>query len=209
MSTPESPIVPIAQKDLKSVPLALMVESRESVADAIIRWAAKRIKRRIMNRSLDEKELERLLQAARAAGDAEGYARAKAEMALEKARETLVTAPVTYEVTPSDSASTKAEKLELFKEEAKKAVENEVYKTRVTVTMTKAIALDYIKSVAPRIVGPSEIKKNSEKNLDVFISFGTLQRAMAKLVTEGEVELIEPSRWRYKGAATAPLRSVK
>jgi len=186
-----------------------MVQSRESVAEAIIRWAAKRIKRRIMNRSIDEKELNRLLQAARAAGDAEGYARAKAEMALQRAQEVLISAPLTADVMPSDSTVTKTEKLEALRAEAEKAKENEVYTTRVTVTMTKAIALDYIKSVAPRIVGPSEIKKNSERNLDVFISFGTLQRAMAKLVDEDEVELIEPSRWRYKGSAATPLRSVK
>jgi hypothetical protein len=162
-----------------------------------------------MNRSIDEKELDRLLQAARAAGDAEGYARAKAEMALEKAKEALVTAPVTHEASPGGPTVPPALKLEVLKEQARNAAKNEEYKTRVTVGMTKAIALDYIKGIAPRIAGPSEIKKNSEKTHGVFISFGTLQRAMAKLIDEGEVELIEQSRWRYKGGAAAPLRSVK
>jgi hypothetical protein len=161
-----------------------------------------------MNRSITDKELEALLQAARAAGDAEGYARAKFEMALERAKGALMATPVPHDAIPNEQS--KAERLEVLKIETKQTEGKEEYKTRVTVSMTRAIALDYIKSVAPRIVGPSEIKKNSEKSLDIFISFGTLQRAMAKLVESGEVELVEASRWRLKTRPDAiGLKSVK
>jgi hypothetical protein len=43
--------------------------------------------------------------------------------------------------------------------------------------------------------------------LNVFISFGTLNRAMALLVDTGEIELTERSRWRFKGRTE--LRSVR
>ena len=59
--------------------------------------------------------------------------------------------------------------------------------------MTKTIALDYCKSVAPRIVGPSEIKKNSEKAHKIFISFGTLKRAMDAPMEAEEVEQVKIS----------------
>ncbi len=161
-----------------------------------------------MNGSIDEKELERLLQIARAAGDAEGYARAKFEMAVERAKGTLLSGSVADSATPVIPEATKPEKLESLEIEAQKIEDNQAYRTRMTVAMTRATALDYIKSVAPRIVGPAEIKKNSEKNLDVFISYGTLARAMADLVKAGEVEQLESSRWRYTSRA-APLRSIK
>ncbi len=159
-----------------------------------------------MNKSIGDMELEELLQAARTAGDAEGYARAKFEMALEKAKGTLVAASGAHEIVSNAPPQTKVEKSEELRNEAKRTEKTEEYKTRMTVSMTKTIALDYLKSVAPRIVGPSEIKKNSEKNLDIFLSYGTLQRAMAQLIQSGEVELIEKSRWKYKSGA---LRSVK
>ena len=183
-----------------------MLASKESVAREILAWA----KRRIMNNPINEKELEKVLEAARAAGRAEGYAQAKFEMALEIAKTVVELPQAEKPAIPSDILASKAEKLETLQVEAKKAEEEETYKTRATVSMTKAIALDYIKSAAPRIVGPSEIKKNSEKNLGVFISFGTLHRAMVKLVDAGEVEQLEPSRWRYKGRTEiAPLKSVR
>jgi hypothetical protein len=69
--------------------------------------------------------------------------------------------------------------------------------------MTKTIALDYLRSVAPQVVGPSEIIKNTKKTQDIFISFGTLKRAIDALIDAGEVEQTEPSRWRFKEPAAA------
>jgi hypothetical protein len=169
-------------------------------------------KGRIMNNLLNDKQLEELLDAARAAGRAEGYAQAQFEFARERAR-IAVGPPSEAKLSTNPSvAVTKVEKLEVLKAEAEKVNAEAVYTTRTTVTMTKAIALDYLRSVAPRIVGPSEIKKNSEKDLGVFISFGTLKRAIVQLVAAGDVEMLEESRWRYKArgadAGTA-LRSVR
>ncbi len=163
-----------------------------------------------MNNPISGMELEALLQAARAAGRAEGYAQAKFEMALERAKTVVESSQLETPVAPPTVAASNAEKLEILQAEAKKAEEEEFIRLRVTVSMTRTIALDYLKSVAPRIVGPSEIKKNSEKSLGIFISFGTLQRAMVKLIEAGEIELIEASRWRYKGRPDAiTLKSVK
>jgi len=161
-----------------------------------------------MKKTFDQNELDDLLAAVRAAGRAEGYAQAKLELALERASVNAGSLATAERGGVADNPPSGAEKLEALKEEARKADETEEYKTRTTVTMTKTIALDYIKSVAPRIVGPSEIIKNSKKTLNVFISFGTLNRAMAALVDAGEAEQTEPSRWRYKGVGTT-LRSVK
>jgi len=160
-----------------------------------------------MNNPINDKELEGILEAARAAGRAEGYAQAKYEMALERARAVVESPQAEKPIISSSPLASKIEKLETLQAEAEKIEENEVYKTRMTVSMTRAIALDYIKNAAPRIVGPSEIKKNSEKNLKVFISFGTLKRAMDGLIEMGEVEQVEPSRWRYKAAVA--LKSVR
>lgn len=165
-----------------------------------------------MNNSIDTRELEELLEAARAAGRAEGYAQAKFEMARERAKLVAWQPQTEKPVANADVPAPKVEKLESLKAEAQKTEAEEVYKTRTTVTMTKTIALDYLKSVAPRVVGPSEIKKNSEKDLNIFISFGTLKRAMDQLVESGEAEQTEPSRWRYKGRSTDAgilLRSVR
>ncbi len=163
-----------------------------------------------MNNPFSSKELEELLEAARAAGRAEGYAQAKLEMALERVNATAETTKAKQESPASQVTPPHVRKLQELSAEAQRAETDEVYKTRTTVSMTKTIALDYIKSVAPRIVGPSEIKKNSEKTLKVFMSFGTLARAMTVLVEAGEVEQLEPSRWRYKGRSDAiPLKSVK
>jgi len=151
-----------------------------------------------MNKSIGDKELEELLEATRAAGRAEGYAQAKFEMALERAKAAAAAPP-----TPASSSD------DQMGGQEPKTVGGEPYKTRTTVNMTRQIALDYLKSAAPRIVGPSEIKKNSEKKLNVFISFGTLSRAMVSLVESGEVEQIEQSRWRYRGHTELPLRSVR
>jgi hypothetical protein len=156
-----------------------------------------------MKKSLSENELEELLAAARAAGHAEGYAQAKYEMALQKAR-TALDSP-----SPEQVGEDGIEKAEILQAQAQGEQEKESYRTRTTVNMTRAIALDYLKGVAPRIVGPSEIKKNSEKSLGVFISFGTLNRAMSALVESGEVEQTEKSRWRYRGRSELPLKSVK
>jgi hypothetical protein len=206
VSAPESPDVSAVEL-LPTVPdYGSLLASRESVATAVVAWA----KRRIMNKSISDNELEALLLAARAAGDAEGYARAKFEMALERARAAVEILPANESQILTVEPQSGAEKLEVLKEQAKKAEGEEVYKTRTTVSMTKTIALDYLKNAAPRIVGPSEIKKNSEKALKVFISFGTLSRAMAALVESGHVEQIEASRWKYKGSAEAiPLKSVR
>ena len=100
---------------------------------------------------------------------------------------------IAEEPTPS-----KLDKLTDLANQAEKSEDDELYKTRTTVAMTRAIALDYLKTAFPRVVGPSEIKKNSHKVLKVIISFGTLKRAMESLIEAGEVEQIEPSRWRYK-----------
>lgn len=183
-----------------------MLASKESVAAAVLIWA----KRRVMNKTFNMKELQNLLDASHAAGVAEGYAKAKLEMALERAGVAPESLQHQETDVSADDSPSKAAKLEEIRTQAQKDEEEQIYTTRMTVSMTKTIALDYIKSVAPRVVGPSEIKKNSEKALDVFISFGTLNRAMAILVKDGEAELIEKSRWRYKGRADSlPLRSVK
>jgi hypothetical protein len=154
-----------------------------------------------MNKSINDNELEAYLRAARAAGDAEGYARAKFEMALEKAKAALESGGTKDDLLKTDITPAKAEKLETLRDEAEKTEKTEPYKTRMTVSMTKAIAIDYLKNTAPRIVGPSEIIKNTKKNLGIFISFGTLNRAMEALVEAGEVELVEKSRWRFKDSA--------
>ena len=180
---------------------ALNAESKGVVATTIHLAA----QRRIMAKTLNKKELSDLMVTVRRAGFAEGYAQAKLDMALgqvdevpaleDTQRESDV-APELPIVTPSATpvtASTEGDDL---------------YKTRTTVNTTKAIALDYIKSVAPKIVGPTEIKKNSEKKLNIFISFGTLKRAVVSLVEEGLIEQVEESRYRARPDAIS-LRSVK
>jgi hypothetical protein len=203
MSPPRPPVAPIVFLLPTAPDYASMLSSKESVANEILAWA----KRRIMNNPIGEKELENLLAAARAAGRAEGYAQAKYEMALERARAVIESPQAEKPRVSSEPLAPNTEKLVILQAEAKKIEDSEAYKTRMTVSMTKAIALDYIKNAAPRIVGPSEIKKNSEKNLSVFISYGTLKRAMDGLVEAGEVEQVEPSRWRYKPAVA--LKSVR
>jgi len=151
-----------------------------------------------MNKSISDNELEEYLRAARAAGDAEGYARAKFEMALEKAKAVLESGGAKGDLLKTDITTTKGDKLETLRNEAENAEKIEPYKTRMTVSMTKTIALDYLKNAAPRIVGPSEIIKNTKKSMGIFISFGTLNRAMEALIDAGEVELVEKSRWRFK-----------
>jgi len=160
-----------------------------------------------MSNSLNKKELEGLLEAARAAGRAEGYAQARLEIALERAGAGGDT-PKTQET--DKEPLFRDLKLEDVKIRTEKAVEEAPYTTRTTVAMTKTIALDYLKSVTPRVVGPSEIIKNTKKTLNVFISFGTLKRAIEALVDAGEIEQLEPSRWRFKGhTGTASLKSVR
>jgi hypothetical protein len=212
MSQTKNPVVSTAPALPTVSGCVFMLESRESVSLAVRDWA----KRRIMKGQIDKKELAELLEAARAAGRAEGYAQAKLEMALERAGETQSTSGADFVSEPANSPQgdllSRAQKLETVRMAAENAQENEVYKTRTTIKMTKAIALDYLKSVAPRIVGPSEIKKNSEKDLGLFISFGTLKRAMNALVEEGAVEQLEESRWRHKprgSEATGILRALK
>ena len=178
---------------------ALNAESKRVVATTIHLAA----QRRIMAKTLNKKELSDLMVTVRRAGFAEGYAQAKLDMALGQADEVPAledtqresdVAPELPIVTPSATpASTEGDDL---------------YKTRTTVNTTKAIALDYIKSVAPKIVGPTEIKKNSEKKLNIFISFGTLKRAVVSLVEEGLIEQVEESRYRAHPDAIS-LRSVK
>jgi hypothetical protein len=181
---------------------ALVVESKKSVSTAIFEWAKWRV--RIMATSLDKKELDAIIAAARAAGRAEGYAQARLDMALERVG--VGTDVISGDAdTPTAPASTqnfdtKTQKIDALRAEAEKIEANEPYKTRTTVNMTRQIALDYLKNAAPRIVGPSEIIKNTQKDLKLFISFGTMNRAMAALVDAGEVELVEKSRWKYKGA---------
>jgi hypothetical protein len=203
ITDPRLPVV----SDVISLPTVprcdLLLQSSESVAAEIVAWA----KRRIMKKPIDEKELESLLQAAKAAGEAIGYARARFEMALERAKEVVEAPNPAAEAAPVEDLKAKTEKLETLKVQADKAEKETSYKTRQTVSMTKQVALDYLKNAAPRIVGPSEIIKNSQKTLGVFISFGTLNRAMAALIEAGDVEELERSRWKYKGSAT--LRSVK
>lgn len=194
-----SSVLPTVEKS------ALLASSKESVAIEILKWAKRRIK--IMNNTYSSKQLEELLEAARAAGRAEGYAQARLEMVLERAK-TGQDLPMIQE-TGQDTAA-RAQKLESLQAQAAKAEEDRPYTTRTTVTMTRTIALDYLKSVAPRVVGPSEIIKNSKKNLGLFISFGTMKRAVEALIESGEVEEIETSRWRYKGRTdSVPLKSVR
>ncbi len=182
---------------------ALRAASKEAVATAVLLAT----ERRIMAKTLSKQELSDLMVTVRRAGFAEGYAQAKMDMALGQMSEghTGDNEPDELDLVPlqpkaSATATTAAET----------SKPDEVYKTRTTVKTTKAIALDYIKSAAPRIVGPTEIKKNSEKALNIFISFGTLKRATEALVKEGEIEQIEESRWRYKGrGSSVELRSVR
>jgi hypothetical protein len=206
MSTPESPVVPFVFLLPTAPTCENILASRESVTIEIVAWA----KRLIMRKSFSEKELEDLLEAVRAAGRAEGYAKAKLEMALERASLPSGLSETGETADGDDSARPKADKVEILRDQARQIEAKETYTTRTTVTMTKTIALDYLKSAAPRIVGPSEIIKNTKKTLNVFISFGTLNRAMEQLVDAGEAEQTEPSRWRYKGRVDAvQFKSVK
>ena len=193
----ETPELAIVAKILPTVENDyLVLASKKSVAEAILIWTKWRV--RIMTNPLNKKELEHLLEAARAAGRAEGYAQARLEIALER----VGTAGDTPKTQQTDEEPLFRDlKLEDVKIRTEKAEENEPYTTRTTVAMTKTIALDYLKSVAPRIVGPSEIIKNTKKTLNIFISFGTLKRAIEALVEAGQVEQMEPSRWKFKGAA--------
>jgi len=166
-----------------------------------------------MSNTFNIKELPALLAAARAGGRAEGYAEAKLEMALERANASAEAPEIqkpAENFTPPAQKLDVVEKLKQLGSQAEKAEQDTPYTTRTTVAMTKTIALDYAKSVAPRIVGPSEIIKNSKKTLNVFISFGTLKRAMDSLIEAGEIEQTEPSRWKYKGRIeTVALKSVR
>jgi hypothetical protein len=184
----------------------MLLASKESVEREVLAWARKAIKRRIMTKTFTDQELDDLLEVTKEAGRAVGYAQAKLEMALERSKAGSHTlAPVEPAIV--DDVAAKREELKV---QAHKIENEERYKTRQTVAMTKAIALDYIKSVAPQIVGPSEIIKNTRRTAGVFISFGTLNRAMDQLVETGEAEQIERSRWRYKGRAdVTPLKSVR
>lgn len=160
-----------------------------------------------MANPLTKQELSELLDTARRAGYAEGYAVAKLELALDRVTETKAEPEAERKNDSGRSVTAKTAELPF---QAAKSEEDEPYATRTTLAMTKNIALDYLRNVAPRIVGPTEIKKNSEKALNIFISFGTLKRATEALVHAGEIEQIEPSRWRYKVRTDAAgLRSVK
>jgi hypothetical protein len=194
---PDAKLLPIVSKR------AVNASSKEAVATAILLAA----KRRVMAKTLSKKELSDLMTTVRRAGFAEGYAQAKMDMALGEVGEVPSEEDAPEELdlvlppskTPNNSAVMAA-----------RTPDDGFYKTRTTVNTTKEIALDYIRSAAPRVVGPTEIKKNSEKALNIFISFGTLKRATDALVEAGEIEQVEASRWRYKPRAeTAGLRSVK
>jgi hypothetical protein len=157
-----------------------------------------RIKGLLMKSPLGSKELDEYIEAVKKAAYEEGYRRARLDMAL---GQDISTDPAPERVKrdiDQPRLPLPNERLEALREDARKAGEEQSYTTRTTVAMTKTIALDYLKRSAPRIVGPSEIKKNSEKDLKIFISFGTLKRAMDQLVATGEAEQVEPSRWRYK-----------
>jgi len=91
-------------------------------------------------------------------------------------------------------------------------LQKEPYVSRTTIVATRAIALDYLRKVAPRSVGPTEIIKNAKSKLSVSISFQTLRRALDHLTQSGEVEQTEQSRWRYRAeeAGKVPtLRTVR
>lgn len=190
-------------KFLPTVPKSdLNCSSKEAVATAILLAA----QRRIMAKTLNKKELSDLMTTVRRAGYAEGYAQAKMDMALGEVDAPPQAEEVDQEL---DLVTPQTEMLSSSTIGAAKTPDDGSYKTRTTVKATKAIALDYIKSAAPRIVGPTEIKKNSEKALNIFISFGTLKRATDALVADGEIEAVEQSRWRYKQRSETGLRSVK
>ncbi len=184
---------------------ALLAISKESVARELLAAA----KRRVMTNPLTKKELSDLMDTVRRAGFADGYAQARADQEkLDAAMGRMAETQENFghpEV--PDNAALKAKGSEVVESQAGKVEEKELYVTRTTVAMVKTIALDYLKSVAPKIVGPTEIIKNSKAKLNVFISFGTLNRAMALLVDTGEIELTERSRWRFKGRTE--LRSVR
>jgi hypothetical protein len=205
MSTPRFPLVP----DVPLLPFVpkhpTLLESKEAVTVEIITW----VKRRLMNKTFSQKELDELLAAVRAAGRAEGYAQARIELAMERAGVVQTPSMTGESVGQAANPPSREEKLETLKEQAREAEAKEEYKTRTTVTMTKTIALDYLRSVAPRLVGPSEIIKNTQKNLNLYISFGTLNRAMSALIETGDVEQTEKSRWRYRGRSELPLKSIR
>ncbi len=186
-------------KFLSATPNSDLTSSKEAVATAILLAA----KRRVMAKTLSKKELSDLMTTVRRAGFAEGYAQAKMDMAIGEVGKGHSEEEASDEL---DLAPPEPEKLATSTIGAAKAPDDNSYKTRTTVHATKAIALDYIKSAAPRIVGPTEIKKNSEKALSIHISFGTLKRATDALVEAGEIEQVEQSRWRYKATG---LRFVK
>jgi hypothetical protein len=168
-----------------------------------------------MNNPMTKKELSDLMETVRRAAYAEGYAQAKLdqqklEAALKGIKETGEASNTQETLELDGEAASKGQKLENLRDLAKKNEENELYTTKTTVSMVKAIALDYLREVGPRIVGPTEIIKNSKIKLNVRISFGTLNRAMEALVDAGEVELVEKSRWRFKGhPEIASLKSVR
>lgn len=192
---PTANLLPLVSK------YATSAESKGIVATTIHLAA----QRRIMAKTLNKKELSDLMLTVRRAGYAEGYAQAKLDMALGEVDESPLSAEAQQE---ADNAPELPIVAPRTTPTAAPTEDDGLYKTRTTVNTTKAIALDYIRSVAPKIVGPTEIKKNSEKKLNIFISFGTLKRAVVALVEEGLIEQVEESRFRARPDAMG-LRSVK
>jgi hypothetical protein len=185
--------------------------SKRAVAQEILSAA----KRRVMANHMTKKELSDLMETVRRAAYADGYAQAKLdqkklEAALADVKETGEAHNTQEMLGLGGETSSREQKLENLRALAGKYDETELYQTKATVSMVKAIALDYLRDAGPRLVGPTEIIKNSKIKLNVRISFGTLNRAMAALIEADEVELVEPSRWRLKSNPdSASVRKIR
>jgi hypothetical protein len=74
------------------------------------------------------------------------------------------------------------------------------YISKTPFTVTKELAFQYLQSVAPRMVGPTEIVKNVSAQTGNPLSYTTVKRALEALVTSGKAEQVGDRRWRAIGA---------
>jgi hypothetical protein len=129
-----------------------------------------------------QKEIQTLLEAVRKAAYAEGYAAAKMEEVFSGA---------SLPVAPEDRR--------VGKELPEQAIEEEhEYISRTPASTTRAIVLDYIKKIAPRAAGPTEVIRNTGRKTGVSISYASVRRAFDDLQAKGLVVEVDRSRWRLK-----------
>jgi hypothetical protein len=131
-----------------------------------------------------QKEFQEYIEAVRRAGFAEGYAAAKMESALGGVR------------SPE----------KLSKEKVDRPVASYISKTPFEIT--KTLTFDYLREVAPRLVGPTEIVKNVSAG-GTEVAYTTVKRSLDALVKAGSAEKIGAKRWRLRIVTADSVKPIR